>query len=247
MRNRSGLWMAAAVGLVLALSVVWQARAAGQPTETVAVSKTYNHAPFDYNLRLLTQRPDFRIYRLTYPSPIVSPVVQNNTIPADYYVPNSVRPGEPKRPAVICLHILDGNEPLTDLICSMLAKRGIPAISFKLPYYGSRGTAKGPEILADNPKLFAGAIVQAGEDIRRNVRSVGLAAGSESRADRHRRHQSGRHHQRVGGRGRAAHSSGGLDPCWWRSDDDHSSAPERLAILARCCKSCRPPSVPTWK
>ena len=167
MRNRSGLWIAAAVGLVLVLSAAWQARAAGQPTETVAVAKTFNHAPFDYNLRLLTQRADFRIYRLTYPSPVVSPVVQNNTIPADYYVPNSVRPGDPKRPAVICLHILDGNEPLTDLICSMLAKRGVPAISFKLPYYGSRGTAKGPEILADNPKLFAGAIVQAGEDIRR--------------------------------------------------------------------------------
>ena len=75
----------------------------------------------------------------------------------------------PRRPAVICLHILDGNEPLTDLMCSVLAARGIPAISFKLPYYGSRGTAKGPEALADNPKLFVGAIVQAGDDIQRTI------------------------------------------------------------------------------
>jgi dienelactone hydrolase len=159
--------MASAGGLVLMLAAAWNVHAAGQPAETVAVSKTFNNAPFDYKLRLLAQRADFRVFRLTYPSPVVSPLAQNNTVPADYYVPNGIRPGEAKRPAVICMHILDGNEPLTDLVCSMLAKRGIPAISFKLPYYGSRGTAKGPQILAENPKLFAGAIVQAGEDIRR--------------------------------------------------------------------------------
>ena len=144
-------------------------RAAEQPTETVAVSKTYNNAPFDYHIRLLAERPQFRVYRLTYPSPVVTPLAQNNTIPADYYVPNGIRPGDAKCPAVICLHILDGNEPLTDLVCSVLASRGIPAISFKLPYYGSRGTAKGPEALADDPKLFVGAIAQAGEDIRRTI------------------------------------------------------------------------------
>ena len=167
MRNRSRQCIVSTLGLLLVLSATSQPRAAQPPAETVTVSKTYNNAPFDYKLRLLAQRADFRIYRLTYPSPVVSPLVQNNTIPADYYVPNGIRPGDPKRPAVICLHILDGNEPLTDLVCSMLAKRGIPAISFKLPYYGSRGTAKGPQMLAENPKLFAGAIVQAREDIRR--------------------------------------------------------------------------------
>ncbi len=202
-----------------------EVRAAERPAETVAVSKTYNNAPFDYKLRPLAQRADFRVYRLTYPSPVVSPLPQNNTIPADYYVPNGIRSGDAKRPAVICLHILDGNEPLTDLVCSMLAKRGIPAISFKLPYYGSRGTAKGPQMLAENPKLFAGAIVAGPRGHPANDRPAGLAAGGQSRADRHRRHQPGRHHQRHGRRRRAAHSSGGLDPGRRRSADDHPPRP----------------------
>jgi isopenicillin-N N-acyltransferase like protein len=171
-----------AVGLVISLSACWPAHAAELPTETIAVAKTYNKAPFDYHIRPLAERPRFRVYRLTYPSPVVTALVQNNTIPADYYVPNDIRPGDPKRPAVICLHILDGNEPLTELVCSVLANRGIPAIAFKLPYYGSRGTAKGPEALADNPKLFVGAIAQAGEDIRRTIDL--LASRAEVDAER---------------------------------------------------------------
>lgn len=169
MRNRSHSLITSAIGLALWLATAWVALAAEPPAETVRVSTTYNNAPFDYQIRLLSSRAQFRIYRLTYPSPVVTSLAQNNTIPADYYIPNGIQPGEPRRPAVICLPILDGNEPLTDLVCSVLASRGIPAIAFKLPYYGSRGTVKGPEVLASDPKLFAGAIAQAGEDIRRTI------------------------------------------------------------------------------
>ena len=115
------------------------------------------------------ERAQFRVYRLSYPSPTVSPVAQNNTVPADYYVPNHVPAGGRQYPAVICLHILDGNEPLTELVCSVLASRGVPALSFKLPYYGPRGLPQGPRVLADDPKMFVSAIVQAGEDIRRTI------------------------------------------------------------------------------
>ena len=159
--------------LTLAVSVAWCAWGEEQASKPVTVSntvsQTYNDAPFDYRIRLLIERPQFRVYHLTYPSPVVTPLTQNNTVPADYYLPNGIKPGDAKRPAVICLHILDGNEPLTDLMCSVLAGRGIPAISFKLPYYGPRGLAKGPEALADDPHLFVGAIFQAGEDIRRTI------------------------------------------------------------------------------
>ena len=170
------------------LSVAWHAYAQQPPAETVTVSKTCNQAPFDYRIRLLADRAQFRVYRLTYPSPVVTPIVQNNTIPADYYLPKNLQPGQnQKYPAVICLHILDGNEALTDLVCSVLAARGVPAISFKLPYYGERGGARGPEIMADDPKLFVAAIAQAGEDIRRTVdllasRRRSIPSGSASRA-----------------------------------------------------------------
>ncbi|NLF07940.1 MAG: hypothetical protein GX594_08175, partial [Pirellulaceae bacterium] len=90
--------------------------AAQQPgTETQAVSKTYNEAPFEYRIAPLAERAEFFVYRITYPSPIITRLEQNNTIPADYYLPKNLKPGV-KYPAVICLHILDGNEPLTDLV-----------------------------------------------------------------------------------------------------------------------------------
>ena len=57
---------------------------------------------------------------------------------------------------MICLPILDGNDALTDLVCSVLALRGVPAIMFRLPYYGERGLPGGPEVLAKDPKMFAG-------------------------------------------------------------------------------------------
>lgn len=155
--------------LILTLSPVGPLLAKQPATETITVSKSCYGAPFDYTIRLSAERPRFHVYHLTYPSPVVTLVPQNNTVPADYYLPKGIKPGDPRRPAVICLHILDGNEPLTDLMCSVLADRGIPAISFKLPYYGSRGLAKGPEAIVDDPKRFVGAIAQAGEDIRRTI------------------------------------------------------------------------------
>ena len=93
----------------------------------------------------------------------------NNTIPAAYYLPRSVKPTDPRRPAVICMHILDGNDELMRMTCSTLASHGIPAIAFKLPYYGERGPAEGPRAMGKNPKLLLDALGQGIGDIRRTV------------------------------------------------------------------------------
>ncbi|MCE5268658.1 MAG: C45 family autoproteolytic acyltransferase/hydrolase [Planctomycetaceae bacterium] len=154
--------------LILLASLPCPARAGEPAIETIAVRSTYNNAPFQYRSQLIQERRQLRIYRLAYPSPVTTSLAQNNTIPADFYVPKQLEPNA-KYPAVICLHILDGNEPLTEIMCSALAARGIPAISFKLPYYGSRGGPNGPEAMASDPKMFVGAIHQAGEDIRRTI------------------------------------------------------------------------------
>jgi dienelactone hydrolase len=156
--------------------------------QTISVAQTYNHQPFAYRMKLASQRPGYKIYKLYYPSPVTTPVAQNNTIPAEYFIPDSAEGGTKregngphpnplpkgegiriKRPAVICLHILDGNEVLTDLFCSSFAMRGVPAIMFKLPYYGEREVPGGPMALAKDPQLFAGAIGQAAEDVRRTI------------------------------------------------------------------------------
>jgi dienelactone hydrolase len=157
------------IGLAAILSIVWQAQAEQpKPTQTISVTKTCNDAPFDYQMRELSKRMNFCVYRLTYPSPIQSPQKENNTIPADYYMPNHLQSGL-KYPAVIYLHSLDGNEQLTDMVCSVLASRGLPTISFKMPYYGERGGTKGPEAMIEKPSVFLGAVMQVGQDIRRTI------------------------------------------------------------------------------
>jgi dienelactone hydrolase len=168
--------------------------------QTVAVGKGFDNAKFDYQIRFHSQRNGYRVYEIKYPSPVKTALEQNNTIPADYYLPNDIAPGglsrfsrsengtvplmpnSARRPAVICLHILDGNDALTDMVCSVLALRGVPAIMFRLPYYGERGLPGGPEVLAKDPKMFAGAIAQAGEDLRRTIDV--LASRPEVDADR---------------------------------------------------------------
>ncbi len=148
---------------------VLAAEPAAELPRVIHVSQTYNNRPFDYRIESSTEEAAFAIHRLTYPSPVTTPVEQNNTIVAEYYRPNGVRPEDPGRPGVICMHILDGDFVLARMCCSALASQGIPAIMFKLPYYDERGLPEGPRALAADPKLFVGAVSQAMEDVRRTV------------------------------------------------------------------------------
>lgn len=150
------------------LTAIPSARAE-QPGTVVHVAAACNGQPFDYRVESVEEKATFTVLRLSYPSPVLTPVPQNNTVPAEYYLPKGIRPGDPKRPAVICVHILDGNMELVRMTCSVLASRGIPSILFLLPYYGPRAPAEGPEAMAVHPELFLGAIRQAMEDVRRTV------------------------------------------------------------------------------
>lgn len=145
------------------------AESASQIPQVVRVSKTFDGRPFEYRILGRAEKTGHVVYRLTYPSPLVTSVPQNNTIPAEYYVPRGIKPDDPQRPAVICLHILDGNLELVRLTCSVLASHGIPSILFLLPYYGERGLPEGPEAMASNPKLFLSAVDQALVDVKRTV------------------------------------------------------------------------------
>jgi dienelactone hydrolase len=137
--------------------------------QAVSVAETFDKQPLAYRIESRTEKAGYVVYRVTYPSPVVTPVARNNTVPAEYYVPQGLRPGGPKRPAVICLHILDGNMELVRMQCTVLATHGVPAILFMLPYYGERGVAEGPAVMATNPRLFVDAIAQGIDDARRTV------------------------------------------------------------------------------
>lgn len=109
-----------------------------RPAEVVRVASGFDKQAFSYRIEMGSEHDTFHVYRLTYPSPVQSPLAQNNTIPAELYLPKEIKPGAKPRPAVICLHILGGGFELTRLQCTALAARGIPAIWFKLPYYAER-------------------------------------------------------------------------------------------------------------
>ncbi len=142
--------------------------AADLPKE-VTVSGTHDGQPFSYRVKSVAAMSGFSVHYLAYPSPVVSELPQNNTIPAELYLPDGYQTWETPRPAVICMHILDGDFQLVRMTCSMLASRGIPALMFKLPYYGERSPKEGTRVLAKQPALFAAALKQARAEIRRTV------------------------------------------------------------------------------
>ena len=155
-------------GFILVAAAVAGAASPSLP-EVVAVPKSFDNAAFSYRIEPGDERDTFRVYRLSYPSPVHSASEPNNTIPAELYLPNGIRPGDARRPAVICLHILDGNVELVRISCSALAARGVPAAWFSLPYYGPRSIAGGRHAVAADPSIFASAMSQAIEDVRRTV------------------------------------------------------------------------------
>jgi dienelactone hydrolase len=172
---------------LLVAALAFGVSAPAQPSEiragpTVAAAKSFDGRQFSYRVGVYEEKDAYRVLRLTYPSPVQSATQRNNTIPAELYLPKDLPMAAAestggqagtlalrRRPAVICLHILDGNVELCHLTCSSLAARGIPALWFSLPYYGERALPGGRHAVAADPKLFTAAIAQAVQDVRRTV------------------------------------------------------------------------------
>jgi dienelactone hydrolase len=97
-------------------------------------------ADFRYELEPVLTTERYSVARLRFPSPIATPEPENNVVHAEYFQPHG--PG-PKRPAVIVLHILGADFPLSRYMAARLADRGVAALFLKLPYYGERRPAAG--------------------------------------------------------------------------------------------------------
>ena len=168
---RIRLLMAAVAALALAGPAVGEA--ADGPdvlaSRSAVVAQVSAGKAFSYKSELRSTSRLYCVYRFSYPSPMVTSVAENNTIPGDYYLPSGIGPDAPQRPAVICLHILNGNFELEQITCATLASRGIPAIMIKLPYYGERSPPGGARALLGNPRLFVEALPQGIADVRRTV------------------------------------------------------------------------------
>ena len=103
------------------------------------------------------------ISHVTFPSPVNTDVVENNTVHCEYYRPNV--PG--KHPAVIVLHILGGDFPLARVFSNAIAQRGVGALFLKMPYYGPRRGANSPKrMITPDPRETVEGMTQAILDIR---------------------------------------------------------------------------------
>jgi len=112
-------------------------------------------------------RPDWnrhvKLSYITFPSPVVTPHVNNNTVHCEYFRP--ALPG--KYPAVVVLHILGGDFALSRAFAGNFAKRGIAALFVKLPYYGERRQPNvNVRMVSTDPKETVEGMKQAVKDIR---------------------------------------------------------------------------------
>ena len=93
---------------------------------------------FSYELTTVLSTRQYTVSTLRFPSPIETPDVENNVVHAEYFAPIGFGP---KRPAVVVLHILGSDFPLSRYMAARLADRGVAALFVKLPYYGERRPA----------------------------------------------------------------------------------------------------------
>ncbi|MBS0264345.1 MAG: alpha/beta hydrolase family protein [Planctomycetes bacterium] len=129
---------------------------------------------FDFQSQLAHGGEKFRMFRVTFPSPVKTAVEENNTVHAEYFQPAGTGPF----PAAVVLHILGGDFVLAETVASHLARNGIAALFVKMPYYGPRrrpGVSN--RMISEDPHETVQGMTQAVLDIRRAA--AWLAARSE--------------------------------------------------------------------
>ncbi len=110
-----------------------------------------------------TSSKNLRLSAVTFPSPLVTPHANNNTVHCEYFCPTSAG----KVPGVIVLHILGGDFDLARLFCRALASKGVAALFLKMPYYGERRQPDSPtRMVSVDPRETVAGMTQAVLDIR---------------------------------------------------------------------------------
>lgn len=136
--------------------------------------------PFDFQMNSIRREARFEVFAVRFPSPVTSPDAENNTVPAEFFLPS--KPG--KRPAVVVLHILGADFALSRYLAARLADQGVAALFVKLPYYGERRPAdnRSKRFLSADLDRSVLAMRQGVCDIRRGL--AWLASRPEVDADR---------------------------------------------------------------
>lgn len=115
---------------------------------------------------LKTVATGYDVWEVTFPSPVETPHVENNTVHCEYFCPQT----QDKHPAVIVLHILGGDFDLSRLFARQLAREGVAALFLKLPYYGPRRPqGERVRMVSEDPRATVAGMRQGILDIRRGV------------------------------------------------------------------------------
>jgi dienelactone hydrolase len=119
---------------------------------------------------------NMRLSKVTFPSPVVTPHENNNTVHCEYFCPLSADGNvvdEPV-PGVIVLHILGGDFDLARLFCRTLASKGVAALFLKMPYYGERRQPGTPvRMVSIDPEETVRGMTQAVLDVRQAAAWLG--------------------------------------------------------------------------
>jgi len=143
-------WFAVGVSILLFLSAApaWaDAPATGtfrfepDANEKTAVPERYQmdarSIDFKLSLRYELRHSGVNVYNLSFPSPVESPIPENNTVYAEYFVPAAASAAE-KAPAVIVLDILDGAAVVARGEAVWLAQHGVASLFVHMAHYGPR-------------------------------------------------------------------------------------------------------------
>jgi dienelactone hydrolase len=133
-----------------------------------AIPERYRLEPhtFDYQMTLKAEMVGVgaEVYRVQFPSPVVTKTPENNTVHAEYYRPA----GKGPFPCVIVLDITGGNQMVSRTIATHLAQNGIGGLFVQMAYYGPRRPpGSSLRLLTPNIQHTLEAIRQTVLDLRR--------------------------------------------------------------------------------
>lgn len=141
----------------------------------VEAKDTFDGRAFEYRLEKAERLTDSVRFTLRLSSPMDTGNPRNDQFAVEYDLPlelgDALSNDKPyvKRPVVLVMHILNGDDALVEVMSQSLLRRGISTIRFKLPYYGERGDERGEMAILEQPSRFADILEQAMLDIRRVV------------------------------------------------------------------------------
>lgn len=118
---------------------------------------------FEWELTHVEDKPSWTRWALRFPSPLAHGPSANHEVHGKWFLPTE---REGPMPAVVVLHWLGGDFAALDLMCAMLAQRGVGALMLYLPHYGPRREGDTRMITSDQ-ELLVDNFRQAVLDVRR--------------------------------------------------------------------------------